>query len=135
MTELTSRERRFLQILHTVQAKTGNHTQQRTRRIQAEKSVQPTLGSPREICHQVYDFITQSRIIAPEKDIKQGKRKSIKLNENGLEKLVCAEQEFNSYLLFSHLAADSEKESKTQSTLHEALVKLYRSLTQNTSSL
>ena len=76
-----------------------------------QQSPPPSAGSPRAACHAVYSYIANSLIIAPEQDIKCGKTKTVKLSDNGLEKLVCSAEGYNAYLLFTHLAALLPKSS------------------------
>lgn len=76
-----------------------------------KRNYAPAIGSLRAACHAVYSYIANNLIIAPEQDIKRGKTETVKLSDNGLERLVCSVEGYNAYLLFTHLAALLPKSS------------------------
>ena len=77
----------------------------RTRKISTARHP-PSLSSARGICHNIYNYLQSSGlIITPTKDIKIGKLHSININESGSEKLYSGQQNYNSYLLITHVVA------------------------------
>jgi len=66
----------------------------------------------RDKVHLLYDGLMNSgQIVAPEKDIKLGKRREINLSDNGIDKIVLTNEHYNSTLMFTFLSALMDKAS------------------------
>ena|GEM_PF-907707 len=71
-----------------------------------ERVVERQGGSPRDICHTVYNALHESGlVISPERTLKTGKVEYVDLSGNNAMQMCVSEKSYSAPLLFTHLVA------------------------------